>query len=151
MVYCCVFCFFTFIGQVTLTSSLDVGQRFACPGERVSYICSGPGALMGLYATPLLSQSDRAVFLSTNTPGSTGFVDGPFTATLLSTSPLTGQLTIDTSMIDLINLEVVCENGPIDTSFINVTRESFNVESKLDSTVYHKYTYFIRWSKYNKY
>ncbi len=96
----------------------------------MSYICSGPGALMGLYAPPLLSRNDGASFAITNTPGQS-FAFGPFTATLLSVSPLTGLLNIDISNISLVNLEVVCENGPpgmLDTTRVNVVKAG-----KLDS------------------
>ena len=70
------------------------------------------------------------MFAITETPGSTGFVEGSFTATLLSVSPLTGQLTIDTSNISLVNLEVVCENTP-GGSVVNTKRLDVNEAGKL--------------------
>lgn len=106
-------------------------QRRACPGERVSFLCTGSEPVLSLYAPPLLVRTRRALFSSTTTVGN-GIVVDAITVTQLSASPLIGQLTVDTSQASLVNFEIICENSLLDGTNAITANASFNEAGKLD-------------------
>ncbi len=73
---------------ITFTSSLQSTRRnYVCPEEIVTYVCSGVGNEIRLYAPPYISQDLPLTFVNGDTLGS-GRFSGPIVANLISTSPL---------------------------------------------------------------
>ncbi len=74
-------------GQTTIISSLQSTNRmYACPGEIVTYVCSGVGDQIRLSAPPFVPSNTPLLY---DTPGSGNVRDGPILSNLVSTdSPL---------------------------------------------------------------
>ena len=76
-------------GQTTITSSLQSTNRmYVCPGEIVTYLCSGSGNEIRLSAPPYVPFNIPFSYLSTDNLGSGNLGDGPIVTNLISTSPL---------------------------------------------------------------
>ncbi len=78
-------------GQTTIISSLQATNRmYACPGEIVTYVCSGVGDQIRLSAPPFVPSNTPLLYVRlVDTPGSGNVRDGPILSNLVSTdSPL---------------------------------------------------------------
>ena len=71
--------------NISFTSSLEAtGRTYVCPDEVVSYVCSGTGDEINLYAPPYVNLSQALSFARGDTPGS-GLGRGPIISNLIST------------------------------------------------------------------
>ncbi len=71
---------------ISFTSSLEETDReFVCPEEVVSYVCSGAGSLIRLFAPPELPFHEALIFVRGDDPG-TELRGDPIVANLISDS-----------------------------------------------------------------
>ncbi len=74
--------------QTIIISSLQATNRmYVCPGEIVTYVCSGNGSLIMLSAPPHVDSNIPLTYAQADTPGS-GNLGGPIVSNLVSTDPL---------------------------------------------------------------
>ena len=86
--------------RMTLTSSLQSKSRtYVCPGETVTYICSGNGSEMDLYAPPHVYSTSPLSYNILDTPGLELRGPGPIVTSLASTSPLEAHLLVRNSSL----------------------------------------------------
>ena len=84
--------------RITFTSSLQPTNRtYFCPGEIVTYVCSGNGNEMDLYAPPHVSLTFPLSYDINDTPGLELGGQGPIVTNLTSTSPLEANLSVQDS------------------------------------------------------
>jgi len=124
MLVICLFLLQTMLLQADgqmLTSTLEVGSRFACPDDtRVTFTCTVEEASsLRWVADPFISASNPITFLANNPPG-TGIVRDSFSAQLTVVSQvnlllanLTSTLSIsDVSILNGATVEIQCIEPP---------------------------------------
>ena len=73
-------------GQTTIMSSLQATNRmYVCPGEIVTYVCSGAGNQITLSAPPHISSSNPLSYARGDSPRRGFLRDGPIVTNLIST------------------------------------------------------------------
>ena len=73
-------------GQTTIVSSLQSTNRtYVCPGEIVTYVCSGVGTQIRLSAPPHIPSDVPLTYVREDTPGRGYLGDGPIASNLIST------------------------------------------------------------------
>ncbi len=86
--------------RMTFTSSLQSTNRtYSCPGEIVTYVCSGNGSEMDLYAPPHVSSTFPLTYDINDTPGLKLGGSGPIVTSLTSTNPLEANLLVQNSSL----------------------------------------------------
>ncbi len=113
------------------------GQRFVCPGETVTYVCSGTGDVIDLYAPPNITSDSSLSFARGNVIGS-GLTQYPIIAHLISTdsAKMMASVIVMNSLSDHI---IVCEiRSPTQRTQVN-HRLSGNVQSHIKSKIVQYY------------
>ncbi len=83
-------------GQTTIISSLQSTNRmYVCPGEIVTYVCSGVGNQIRLSAPPYVPSDVPLLYVRGDTLGLGRLRDGPIVSNLIST-----DFTFDGSRLD---------------------------------------------------
>ncbi len=83
------------------------GQRYVCPGETVTYVCSGTGDVIDLYTPPNITSDSPLSFARGNVIGS-GLTQDPIIAHLISTdsAKMMASVIVVNSLSDHI---IMCE------------------------------------------
>ncbi len=94
-----------FVGGVSsqvITSSLEVTDReYVCPGEIVTYVCTGSGSNISLYAPPQISSDRQISYFSSDAVG-TGIIRDEILTNLFAINPFVVDLIVqDTSLTGL--------------------------------------------------
>ncbi len=110
--------------DTSFTSSLEATDReFVCPEEVVSYVCSGAGSLIRLFAPPELPFQEALIFVRGDDPG-TELRGDPIVANLISDSfPLMiAEVTVpNTSLLPLFLTCMVVSDDFVNFNVAHVT------------------------------
>ncbi len=105
-------------GQTTLRSSLQATNRmYVCPGENVTFVCSGVGDVINLYAPPYISFNLPLTYVrGLDAPG-TIFVLPPIETNLTSTDSslmVANGLVLNSSSLEFsIHCKMGSENSKV--------------------------------------
>ena len=119
--------------RITFTSSLQSTNRiYSCPGEIVTYVCSGNGSEMDLYAPPYVSSTFPLSYDINDTPGLKLGGSGPIVTNLSSISPLKANLVVQNSSLPEFSVHCIVR-APHSSSKRDETRyrPSGTIESAL--------------------
>ncbi len=95
-------------GRMSFTSSLKSTNRtYFCPGEIVTYVCSGNGNEMDLYAPPHVSLASPLSYDINDNPGLKLSGPGPIVTNLTSTSPLEANLMVQNSSLPAFSVHCI--------------------------------------------
>ncbi len=120
--------------RMTFTSSLQsMNRTYSCPGEIVTYVCSGNGSEIDLYAPPHISLTSPLSYDIHDTPGLKLIGPGPIVTNLTSTSPLEATLLVQNSSLPEFSVHCIVYELSSSTSTKDETwyRPSGTIESVL--------------------
>ena len=120
--------------RINFMSSLQSTNRtYSCPGEIVTYVCSGNGSEMDLYAPPHVSSTFPLTYDINDTPGLKLGGSGPIVTSLTSTSPLEANLLVQNSSLPEFSVHCIVREHLSSTSKEDETRfrPSGTIESAL--------------------
>lgn len=93
-----------------ITSSLEATNRdYFCPREVVTYMCTGSGNQISLYAPPQVSVGQRLSYFSSDAAGRR-LISNKISTTLVDTSPFVVDLIVQDTSLTGLNITCVIDS-----------------------------------------
>ncbi len=122
---------------MNFTSSLQSTNRtlsrtYFCPGEIVTYVCSGNGSQMDLYAPPYVFSTSPLSYNINDLPGLELSGPGPIVTNLTSTSPLEANLLVQNSSLPEFSIHCIVRG---EYSSLKKDETQYRPSGKIESIV----------------